>query len=150
VGQRTRRQLVSTPPYADTERMDSLGTAFGVALVLLVLWAAPAWAILRLLDRGRERAARDRLRPKHWYPHIRRAVRAISVALAIIGGIVLLTDWIDWPWWLGIGLTSPLGFLLLLDHEFGDPLGDVFDGGFFDGSDGGLGGDGAGGADGGG
>lgn len=83
---------------------------------------------------------------------LRRAVRFTGVVLAVVGAVVLLTDWIDWPWWVGLGLGSPLGLLLLLDDGFGDPVADFLDGDSFDGGflDGGGGDGGAGGGDGGG
>jgi hypothetical protein len=69
-----------------------------------------------------------------------------SVPLAILAAVVLLTDWIEWPWWIGLGLGSPLGLLFLFDDRFGDAL---FDGdGVLGDADGG--GDLGGGGDGGG
>jgi hypothetical protein len=78
-----------------------------------------------------------------------RTIRFVSVMLALVGAIVILTGWIDWPWWAGVGLGSPLGFLLFLDDDFAANF-DIADGGFSDGGDlsgdgGGGGGDGGGG-----
>lgn len=52
------------------------------------------------------------------------------MVLAIVGVTVLLIDRIDdwpdriydWPWWIGIGLMSPLGILLLFDDVVHDAL----------------------------
>ena len=76
------------------------------------------------------------------------------MVLAVVGLVVFLTGWIeDWPWWIGLGLMSPLGTLVLLDDVVGDAVfgdwgdGDAsgdFGGGFGE-SGGGGGGDGGGG-----
>ena len=71
--------------------------------------------------------------------------------LAVVGLVVLFTDWIDWPWWIGLGLGSPLVALLALgDHADGGLFGDDWtDGGLFGGDWGGGdsgGGDGGGGS----
>ena len=65
----------------------------------------------------------------------------------MVGLVVLLTGWIeDWPWWVGLGLMSPLGVLLALDDVTGDALfdepgdSDSFGGGFGGGDFGGGGG----------
>jgi hypothetical protein len=88
-----------------------------------------------------------------WQVRLARTARLTSGVLAVVGVVVLLTDWIDWPWWIGVGLGSPLGFLLLLDDGFRSSVGDLFDSDPFDDGffEGGFGGDGgAGGGDGGG
>jgi hypothetical protein len=88
--------------------------------------------------------------PPKWQRSLLRALRFTSVLLAIFGAVVILTDWIDWPWWVGLGLGSPLGFLVFLDDGFAshfDIADDVsFDGGFWgDGFGDGGGSDGGGG-----
>jgi hypothetical protein len=121
----------------------------GVLALLLVLYGLPAWVILRCLDRWRERAARRPPGTTRWTklkPKAISLVRLASVPLAILAAVVLLTDWIEWPWWIGLGLGSPLGLLFLFDDRFGDAL---FDGdGVLGDADGG--GDLGGGGDGGG
>jgi hypothetical protein len=47
-----------------------------------------------------------------------------AVPLAILGLVVLFTDWIEWPWWIGLGLAAPLGLLAWLDVE---RIGDFLD-----------------------
>lgn len=78
--------------------------------------------------------------------------RASAVILAVLGVVVALTGWIeDWPWWVGLGLMSPLGILFVLDDVtsdgvFGEPGdSDGFGGDFGGGDFGGGGGDGGGG-----
>lgn len=71
-------------------------------------------------------------------------MRVLIVALAVLGMVVLLTDWIDWPWWVGLVLCTPLGLLLLATVDFGDSYGEGGTGGGWLGGDGG-GGDGGGG-----
>ena len=39
--------------------------------------------------------------------------RVLIVALAVLGLVVLLTDWIEWPWWVALGLCAPFALLLL-------------------------------------
>lgn len=59
-----------------------------------------------------------------------RLVRVTAVILAIVGVTVLLIDrfddWpdriADWPWWIGIGLMSPFGILLLVDDVLHDAV----------------------------
>jgi hypothetical protein len=77
-------------------------------------------------------------------------VRATVVILAVVGVTVLLIDLVeewpdresfDWPFWIGIGLMSPLGIILLFDdvaHDalFSDAGGDDAGGGFSDGGGG--------------
>jgi hypothetical protein len=68
-----------------------------------------------------------------------------------VGLVVLLTDWIDWPRWIGVGLGSPLVALLALgDGAGGELFGDDWVGGGLFGGDWGGGDSVGGGGDGGG
>jgi hypothetical protein len=58
-------------------------------------------------------------------------VRVTAVILAVVGFSVLLIDWIeDWPeresfdlpFWIGIGLMSPLGILFACDDAVHDAI----------------------------
>ena len=85
-----------------------------------------------------------------------RLVRVTAVILAIVGATVLLVDWIedlpdresfDLPFWIGIGLMSPLGLLLVYDDVVYDAIfsgdgdsGDVGEAGDLGGDGGGEGG----------
>jgi hypothetical protein len=60
-------------------------------------------------------------------------VRVASIGLAIFGLVVLLSGWLDWPWWLAVGLGSPFGLLLVLDAHFRDDVGDFVDSTLLDG-----------------
>lgn len=118
----------------------------------------------RYSERSRRRAARPGptprprrlgVRPSQAGAAVWRLARVTAVILAVVGVTVLLTDLIeewperesfDWSFWIGIGLMSPLGILLLVDDVAHDALfsdaGDGDAGGGF--SDGG-GGEGGGG-----
>jgi uncharacterized membrane protein YgcG len=71
----------------------------------------------------------------------------VAAGLAILGLVVLLTGRTDWPWWLAVGLGSPFGLLLVLDHHFRDGVGEFIDSTFLGGDGNGDGGDNLGGGD---
>ncbi len=72
--------------------------------------------------------------------------RLAAWSLALLGLIGWIAD-IDWPWWLLVGLGTPLGILFLVDEATGGLFtGSNGDGG---GSDGGVVIDGGGGGEGG-
>lgn len=83
------------------------------------------------------------MQPSQFRVAVWRFARVTAVILAVIGVTVLLIDLIeewpdresfDWPFWIGIGLMSPLGTLLLFDDVVHDAL-------FSDAGDGDAGGD---------
>ena len=81
---------------------------------------------------------------------MKRTAWGLSVLLAVLGLVVLLTDWIGWPWWVGLLLGTPVGLMLLSlfgGEEFNDQIGSGSSGGGVGGggwSNGGFGGDGGG------
>jgi hypothetical protein len=55
---------------------------------------------------------------------------ASAIWLAGIGFLVLLLgDWLDWPWWVGLGFASPFCLLLFLDDGGFESLADSLAGG---------------------
>ena len=77
------------------------------------------------------RAKRIDLRPSQSRVAAWRFARVTAWILAVVGVTVLLSNLIeewpdresfDWPFWIGIGLMSPLGIILLFDDGVHDAL----------------------------
>ena len=71
---------------------------------------------------------------------MKRLAGTFAIPLGTVGLIVLLTDWVEWSWWIGLALILPLGVLVVLSLEsVAESLGTGDGEGGFDGGDGGGG-----------